>query len=95
MQHWTLSLILLVLLTLTSKSFAAEPLRIVTLEYPPYIETKNSQVSGIAVNLVREIFNNLETPIEITVLPWARALNYIETGEADAILTIFKTPQRE
>ncbi|MBG0761157.1 amino acid ABC transporter [Vibrio cidicii] len=93
MKQWTL--IGLLVLALLPKSSAAESLRVVTLEYPPYIESKGSQVSGIAVNLVAEIFSNLEIPAEITVLPWARALNYMETGEADAIFTLFKTPQRE
>ncbi|WP_325205871.1 hypothetical protein [Vibrio sp. 03_296] len=61
-------------------------LEIVTLEYPPYIETRDDVVSGVAVTLVEHAFAKLQQPIKITVLPWARALNYVESGQADAIL---------
>ncbi|WP_245609288.1 substrate-binding periplasmic protein [Vibrio pacinii] len=70
-------------------------MQLVTLDYPPYIEHREDQLRGVAVELVETIFAELEQPITIEVMPWARALNSIEYGRADAIFTVFKNPTRE
>lgn len=75
--------------------FATPPLKLVSLEYPPYIEVVDGQATGIAVNLVKEVFQALNQPISIEVLPWARAIAYVKQGRADAIFTAFKTKERE
>ncbi|WP_394248532.1 substrate-binding periplasmic protein [Vibrio profundi] len=82
-----------VLLLFTAPTVAA--LKLVTLEYPPYIETRTGEIDGLAVRVVRSVFAQLSTPIEIEVLPWGRAISYIENGQADGIFTAFKTPERE
>ncbi|NVD07287.1 amino acid ABC transporter substrate-binding protein [Vibrio sp. JPW-9-11-11] len=76
-------------------SLAQTSLQLVTLDYPPYIETRQGEVSGVAVKLVETVFAELNQSITIEVLPWARALNLIEYGRADAIFTAFKNPTRE
>ncbi|CAM3762018.1 substrate-binding periplasmic protein [Vibrio aquimaris] len=91
----TLRVFILICALITVKPLAAEPLELVTLEYPPYIETRNGQVSGVAVLLVSYIFHQLETPVNITVLPWARALALVQRGKADGIFTAFKNAERE
>lgn len=70
-------------------------LQLVTLQYPPYEYKEGLQVKGIAVDIIREAFRRLSQPIEITLLPWPRAISYIENGKADAIFTAFKKPHRE
>ncbi|MFO6424552.1 substrate-binding periplasmic protein [Motilimonas sp. KMU-193] len=70
-------------------------LELVTLTYPPYAYQANNQVQGIAVDIVKEAFDSLGQPINISVLPWARALKYVQSGKADGIFTVFKTPERE
>lgn len=70
-------------------------LQLVTLEYPPYEYKEDQQVKGIAVDIIREAFGRLSQPIEIKLLPWPRAISYIENGKADAIFTAFKNPHRE
>ncbi|MCG9682032.1 transporter substrate-binding domain-containing protein [Vibrio sp. Isolate23] len=77
------------------KPCVAKSIDLVTLEYPPYIEMQGQQVSGVAVELVRYVFHQLETPVNITVLPWARALTLVKRGRADGIFTAFKNPERE
>lgn len=76
-------------------AFAQTPIQLVTLDYPPYIETRQDELSGVAIELVESIFAELNQPITIEVLPWARALSLVEYGRADAIFTAFKTPSRE
>ncbi|WP_199243889.1 substrate-binding periplasmic protein [Bacterioplanes sanyensis] len=73
----------------------AEPLQLVTLQYPPYIYAQNGQPQGVAVDLVEQAFADLGVAIEIRILPWARAISLIEHGQSDAIFTAFKTPERE
>jgi len=82
-----------ILLMLVAPTSAA--LKLVTLEYPPYIETSSGEVDGLAVQVVRSVFAQLSIPIEIEVLPWGRAISYVENGQADGIFTAFKTPERE
>ncbi|MBW3696246.1 transporter substrate-binding domain-containing protein [Vibrio sp. T187] len=76
-------------------SFANEPLKLVTLDYPPYIEVHEDKIDGVAVRLVEAIFSKLDVEISIEVLPWGRAISYIESGTADGIFTAFKTLERE
>ncbi len=73
----------------------AAPLQLVTLQYPPYEYLEGNKVKGFAVEIVRETFKQMNQPIEIKLLPWARAISYIEQGKADAIFTAYKTPERE
>jgi len=82
------------LLVLAGQAYSS-PLRLVSLHYPPYIETVDGKVDGIATRIVREAFRRIDQPISIEVLPWARSILYIETGQADAIYTIFKNSERE
>ncbi len=87
--------ILLLLLSVSISVTAAAPLQLVTLQYPPYEYLEGNKVKGLAVEIVKETFKRMNQPIEITLLPWARAINYIEQGKADAIFTAYKTPERE
>jgi polar amino acid transport system substrate-binding protein len=70
-------------------------LELVTLQYPPYEYLEAGEVKGVAVEIVRKVFERMKRPITITVYPWDQSLDMIKKGEADAIFTIFKTPERE
>jgi polar amino acid transport system substrate-binding protein len=70
-------------------------LELVTLQYPPYEFLEEGEVKGVAVEIVKEVFKRMQRPINITMYPWDRSLDMIKKGEADAIFTIFKTPERE
>jgi len=71
-----------------------QPLNVVTLEYPPYIFDNQGKVDGMATKVVEEAFHRLQIPIEIQILPWARAIHKLRFGQADAIYTIFKNQER-
>ena len=70
-------------------------LDVVTLQYPPYEYLENGEVKGIVVEIVKEVFKKMESPINITLYPWDRSLDMVNKGETDAIFTIFKNPQRD
>lgn len=87
-------LLLSVVFSLLIDYASARPLRLVTLEYPPYVYSKGDHVEGVATRVVKEAFTRINQPITIEILPWARSIRYVETGNADAIYTVFKTHER-
>ncbi len=73
----------------------ANPLELVTLQYPPYEYKEEGAIKGIAVDIVREVFKRMDQPIEISLYPWSRSLRMVEKGSADGIFTVFKNQERE
>lgn len=76
-------------------SHNSNTIHLVTLQYPPYEYEKDGEIKGIAVDIVKEIFDRMGYETKIELLPWARALEMIKNGEADGIFTAYKTPERE
>ncbi|MTI05868.1 transporter substrate-binding domain-containing protein [Roseibium denhamense] len=72
----------------------AEPITLVTLEYPPYEYQDGDAVDGIVVRLLRRAFDELGQEIDIQVLPWKRAQLMAKQGTVDGIFTVFKTEER-
>ncbi len=73
----------------------AETLMIALAEWPPYIMGGKDQPSGIDVDIAREMCRRLGIEPEFHMLPWKRALKYMEKGKMEAILTPRRTPERE
>ncbi len=88
------ALIGLWVVTLATSSHSRE-LELVTLQYPPYEYEEAGQLKGIVVEIIREAFQRMDRPISIKLMPWARAIQKIERGHADAIFTAYKNPHRE
>lgn len=80
---------------LSQTLFAADTVRLVTLSYPPYEFEQNEAVKGVAVDIVTEAFRRTRRDVQISILPWARALEEVRSGNASGIFTIYKTPERE
>ncbi len=76
-------------------AWAASPLELVTLQYPPYQYQDGAQVRGFVADIVREAFRRIGEPVHIVIYPWGRALAMAEDGRADAIFTLYRTPERE
>jgi len=71
---------------------------------PHYSEYKNSShqpliadetFTGEAVSVVRCVFNALEQPLEIKVLPWKRAQHEVSTGIADGFFAASQSATRD
>ena len=76
-------------------AFAAR-LLMVSLEFPPLEYTgPEKSAQGAAVAVVREVMRRMGHEIEIRILPWPRSLRMMQRGEADAIFTAYKNPERE
>lgn len=72
-----------------------ETLRIVTEAWAPYIYKKDNQPAGLDYEISAEVLRRLGVTVEWQFLPWKRCLSALETGYADGILDIFRTPERE
>jgi len=65
-------------------------------KYPPYHYMKGKkEPNGIAVEIANNIASILKINLKYRELPWSRCLNYAKNGKIDAILFIFKKPERE
>lgn len=89
-----LFLITLCSLILTTTGFC-KTIEIVTTDFPPYVYIENNEIKGFNVDLLKEIFKQMDMEIKIKIMPWARALSRIEKGETDAMFPLFKTKERE
>lgn len=75
---------------------ATVPLRVVGFPYPPFMALdERGKPAGPMVELVSEAFRRMGQSASIELLPLARALLQVETGDAAAMFTVKKTPERE
>ena len=89
-------LLLLALALLAGPLRAADrPLVVVTADRVPMAYVENGRLTGLLVELAEEAFRRAGRRVEIRLLPWPRCLAEMKSGEADAVLTLFKTPERE
>lgn len=73
----------------------AEELRFVTEEFPPFSYSRGAIASGALPEIVNATCARLQWRCRIEVLPWRRALQLAEDGEADGIFTVIQSPARE
>lgn len=65
-------------------------------DYSPFTyHDKNSQVSGIDIQLFQELANRLNIQLNITLVPWKRLLKMTKKSDIVASFALFKTPERE
>ncbi|MGY4491138.1 substrate-binding periplasmic protein [Pseudomonas sp. TE3610] len=90
-----LSMLTALLLTCLSLCAQGEKLRIVTDPWAPYAFERNGQGAGIDYEVTAKVFERLGVDIQWQFLPWKRCLAMLDQGEADGVLDIFRTPERE
>ncbi len=74
---------------------SADALRMVALSFPPLIYDDGGKPAGIAYEIVTEAMKKAGHTVAVEIMPWARALDTVKDGGADAIFTAYKTPERE
>jgi polar amino acid transport system substrate-binding protein len=91
------SILGLLCLLFVAPATRAEPttLQIVTEPWPPYIYEEQGQPRGLDYEMAARVLKRLGVSAELKLLPWRRVLSQIESGQADAILDIFRTTERE
>lgn len=71
------------------------PLKLVTLEFTPYVSCSSEVPTGSAIDISRMALKTTGHSIVVECLPWKRSLYMVENGYADGIIIGFKTPERE
>lgn len=89
----TIGLVLTILFC--SAAPAAESLHFVTEEFPPFSYSRGATASGAFPEIVNATCRTLNWQCSIEVLPWRRALQQAEEGEADGIFTVIQSPERQ
>lgn len=75
---------------------SAQPLTVVTEEYPPYNHLdENRQVVGLSTEVVKEVLRRAKLPYRINLYPWARAYHLAQNQPNVLIYSIGRNSQRE
>jgi len=77
----------------TNHAYAKDLLKI---SAPPSIwaQKQGDRLTGPIVNLLENIFSDLDIKIRYIALPWARAIEHMKTGQIDMMPVIFYTAAR-
>lgn len=94
---------LLLLLSLTTTAQATEPLVLVTENFPPYNMSadgksfaRDSDIKGIAADLVREMFRRAEVPFSLTLrFPWTRVYQQASDTPNHGVFVLARQADRE
>lgn len=75
---------------------ASEPLRLVYFQdYAPLSSGETGKVHGALIDVMNEALGKrMKIPLEHAGFPWARAQRMVQTGEADAFVTVHN-PERQ
>lgn len=93
---WTLRVTLLAGLAGAAVSAgAAEPIRIVTEEFPPYNLTENGKITGLSTEVVEAVLKEVGEQAGIQSMPWARAYDIALNTPNVLIYSIARTAKRE
>jgi polar amino acid transport system substrate-binding protein len=69
-------------------------IQLITENYIPYQFKENGITKGIAVEVVKVIFERLGYTVELTLLPWTRALQMVQDGQTDGIFSAYFSVER-
>jgi len=89
----TLQVVALTCLAL--RALAADDIRIVTEELPPYNMTQDGRVTGMSTEVVQAVLKEVGITASIQSMPWARAYDMALNSENVLIYSITRTLQRE
>jgi len=73
---------------------AHQPVVLVSDPFPPYVIVSGGEITGIAVDIIREAFHRTGKKLEISIMPWKRALRASQTGKVDGIFTFYYNEER-
>lgn len=83
------------LLTAAAAPAAAAEFLLTTEEYPPYNMTYKGEITGIATDLVKAMFDKAGVAYKIDMLPWNRAINLAQTQKNVCVYSTTETEERK
>lgn len=89
-------LVLLIQPGAQARNAVPEEVLIVATDYPPYeFQYPENGLKGFDVEVAVEAFKRAGIKARVEFYPWARALEMIRRGEADAVLSCANVPSRD
>ncbi|MEW6262543.1 MAG: transporter substrate-binding domain-containing protein [Thermodesulfobacteriota bacterium] len=73
----------------------ATKIRVVYTEWFPYTFQEKAKASGFEIETFKAVMKKMNLEAEFTAYPWKRCLSSLEKGEADVLISLLKTPERE
>jgi len=70
-------------------------LRVAFTDWFPYTYLDGEKPAGFEIEIIESVFRDLGCRLEFTCYPWKRCLAALEAGDADLIVSLLKTPERE
>jgi len=100
MRIWCFTIYVVMALLISYSTLAAEETQDLIVVrgdgfWPPYEWTENGVLKGFHIDLLREVAAKLHLQVHFKSYPWKRAIKLLESGEADAISYLARTPERE
>ncbi len=90
-----ITLVMCVIFTLVEKGWAeSPPLVIVTDPYEPFVFPSDAELKGLDYDVTAAVFHMLQIPVEITFYPFSRCLYMMRNQEADALIDLVRTEER-
>ncbi|KTC62862.1 amino acid ABC transporter substrate-binding protein [Pseudomonas fluorescens ABAC62] len=94
-MHVILKLLSAAFFTCLSLAAYGEKLRIVTEPWAPYVYEENGVMQGLDYETTVTVFQRLGVEVQWQFLPWKRCLAMLEQGQADGVLDIFHSHDRD
>ncbi len=72
--------------------------RVITLaveQYPPFNYQIDGNYQGVSFEVAKEAFKRMGVELRLSQYPWERMLQLVKDGGVDAIMTAFKSKERE
>jgi len=64
-------------------------------DYPPFSYSQNGQIKGYNQAIVKEIASAMKLDVEVKIGPWGEIRKQLESGEIDAIVGMYYSPERD
>jgi polar amino acid transport system substrate-binding protein len=73
----------------------AEPIRVLTEEFPPYNFTQQNKITGFSTEVVQAVLKEIKVEGDFQSMPWARAYETAQSRPNTLIYSIARTANRE
>ena len=73
----------------------AKKLRVAYTDWFPYTYEENGAAAGFEIEIFDAVIKQMQLEAEYTQYPWKRCLMSLEHGQADVLISLLKTPERE
>ena len=89
------ALLVLFSVLLFNSSIEANQYKIMTEDFAPFGYIENDNLTGLSVEIVREILKLISQPDNIQVHPWARVYREAQQGPNKIVFSMARSPDRE